>query len=799
MQKSIPNNNGQMFPFPDLLASNDEKASKKFGVNYAKAIWSRYLYADFSIYQKIGRFVENRKYAEGLQSIDKYKDMLDIKGDTSYLNLDFQSVSVIPKFVNLVIGEMINQEFKIQCNALDESSMKDYEEQKRKIYANMLMKDFSDKMEEMTGLGLVDKSIPVPKDKEEADIFIDTTLKQAVEIAMEVCIQFVNDSNNFDKEIKERIIRDLIVLKIAATREYFDENDDIRVRYVDPVNLVLPYSTSPYYREAEYIGEVKKMSFHELMELAGDQFTKEQWEEIKNQIGNSPSSYTLREENGRYYNGNTYGGNKNSDFYVTVLDFEFRSNNHKVTYEKKYINDDNFFLNKKSPDYIPNPDSKTKKEVFSNSYQVFYEGMWIVGTEYIMNYGLQKNMKREKTPTGAYSGKAKSRYNIIAPNIYDGENKSLVETMIPHDDQIMLAFLKLQQALIKARPAGISVDAGALENVLYGKGEEFMDPQEIVEIFDQTGNLYYRSESLEGDGGVIYNQKPIQELANGLSQSAMSFVAIYQHNLDMIRNITGINEFRDGSTPDSKTLSGVMKSSVSMSRNSSRFLNEAFLWLFGQTAKGIALMVQLKSMADGLKGFELALGKESIDVLEITDKLSFSTLGIEIVPLPDAEERSYLDQLIEKAITAGSIELEDAMQIRDVAKVNVKKATHLLKKLRKDKQEQDMKMAEHNSQLNMQSQTQSAMAIKQAEMQLKQMEHQFELEKMQVEFNFKMQLAKLEGRIDAEIEMVKGEEKMEQIKAAMEADMDDSEAKGTRQPSIFSLPPGGQMKSEDFD
>lgn len=789
--------NKRFSPFPNMLASQDVKATDEFGVQYAKAIWSRYLYADYSISQKISRFVENRKAAEGLQSIDKFKDLMDLKGDTSYLNLDFQSISVIPKFVNLIVGEMINQDYKIQANALDESSMKKYEEEKIKIYQNMLMKEFSDQLEEKVGMSLVDKTMPIPKDKEDADIYIDTTLKQATEVAMEICIKFVMDSNHFDKRIKEKLVRDLVVLKICATREYFDENDDIRLRYVDPINLVLPYTKDSYFSDLEYCGEVVKMNFHELMEMAGDQFNEEQYFEIWQSMGTRTGNgaFTNREEFGRYYNNGSAGSYTNDDFYITVMDFEYRSNNHNITYEKKYISDDNFFMKKKSPGYEPKEPSPNK-EVFSKSYQVFYEGVWITGTDYIFNYGLQKNMRRPKKG-GAYNSQVKSRYNIVAPNIYDMENKSMVESMIPLDDQMTLAHLKLQQALAKARPSGIAVDVGALEEVMYGRGEEFIDPLEIQQIFDQTGNLYYRSESLETENGV-YNQKPIQELANGLHQSSLYYIEIRNSNLQAIREITGINEFRDGSQPDTKTLVGVQKASVSMSRNSSRFLNEAFLYVYGQTANGVALMVQLKAMADKLKGFEYALGRENIDILNVTKDLSFAEMGINILPLPDAEEIAYLDNLINQALANGSIELEDAMEIRDVAKINVKKATHLLKKRRKEKQEQDMQKTAFASQQNAQAQTQSAMAVKQAEMQLVQMKHEFEMQKLQMEYQLKMELAKVDGKVKAEVEMVKGDEKLDQIKLGMSYNMDDSEAKGgASQPDIFSLPPG--MSSKELD
>jgi hypothetical protein len=787
-------NTSKNYPLPNLMATPAEKKENSYGLAYAKAMYGRYLNADYSIYNRIAQFVENRKYAEGMPSIEKFKDQLDLNGDASYLNLDFQSVSVIPKFVNLLVGEMINQEFEIQAEAMDEGSMAKYDEEKAAIYANLLLKDFSAQLEEMTGFGLTDQSKPVPKDKEEADILIDTTLKQAVEIAMEVAIKFVNNSNNYDTEIKERIIRDLVVIKIAATRRYFDEAKNIKTRYVDPANLIIPYTKDPYMRDRGYGAEIVKMGFNEFVQLTNGQFNNEEILEIGNKVGKQTvgSNFNLREENGRYYNSSYNGSYTSDDFYITVVDFEFRSNNFDLTYEKKYKSEDKYFLNQKTTGYQPSKHAKGKREVFSKNMQVMYEGLWVVGTDYVANYGLAENMTRPKKG-GAYSNEVHSRYEIVAPGIYDMTNKSIVESMIPHDDQIELSHLKLQQAMIKARPSGVAVDAGALEDVLHGRGEEFLDPMEIVEIFDQTGNMYYRSESPEFGGA--YNQQPIRELANGLSANALNFVAIYNHELEMIRQITGINEARDGSTPSSKALPGAQKLAVNMSRNATRFLNEAYLNIFKRTAEGIGSMIQLKAMGDGLKGFELALGKEIVDVINVVKDLSFAELGINIVPLPDAEERAYLESLIEKAITVGSIELEDAMEIRDVSRVNVKKATHLLKKTRKDKAEQAQKAAEANAQAQSQAQGQQAQQLEQMKMQTKQMEHQQAMELQADKYNREMELAKVNGMMKGEVEMIKGDEKKEQIKAAMDANLDDSEGSGVPQPKIFS----GIKNTENID
>ena len=771
-------NTGGLY-FPNRLASDKEKESDKYGLQYAKAIYNKYINQSYSLYNQREKFINNRKYAEGYQSVQKYKDMLNMNGDLSYANLDFSVVSVLPKFVDLLVGEMMNQEYTISVDAIDDQSATKYEEDKNKIFANVLLKDFDKQVQEATGLTAMDKSVPVLEDEEEAKMYIQMTYKQAVEEATEEVLQYVFKANN-DKEVARKVIRDLIVLKWCAVRVYYDENYNVRFRYVDPLNLIVPYSNNDTFTDVDYGGEVLKMSFADLKRM-NKTLTDDQLKDIVKKFGYKKQADRegTASDYGAYYNNGYNSDLDFDDFYIDVVDFEFRSVDN-LTYEKKYYKKDGYYMNKKSKDYDPSEKQKKdkkKREMLSKDYVCYYEGFWIVGSEYVFNYGKRKNQPRKKNGY-AYDSETMSRYKISAPDIYDNVNKSLVEKMIPMVDQMQLAHLKIQQAIAKARPAGLSIDISGLENVMKGKGNDWMKPLEVVEIFDQTGNIIHRG--TDPDGNQV-NRSPIVPLDNGLPRTLNGFIEVYNMNLQMLRDITGINEFRDGTTPDSKTLVGVQKEAITVSRNTTRPLNEAYFRLLERVADHCALLIQLKAEYDpkGLESYKGALGQKSIDILSINKEIASASFGIFITLSPSFQDQQRIELEIDRALGTGTIELEDAMEVRDIAKNNVKKAIYFLVQRRKKKLAEENQRQMALSQANAQAQSQAAMASKQLDMQLEQMKHENKMREIEAKGMLDIEKEKVKGMVDAEVEMVKGDEKLEQIQASFKYDLDDSS--GTRQ------------------
>ena len=561
---------------------------------------------------------------------------------------------------------------------------------------------------------------------------MELNYKQATEIAMEQGIELTMYLNDWE-EIKKRIIRDLVVLDIGIAKTGV-ENGKITVRYVDPVNFVSSHSSNPDFRNMEYAGEIIYVTIHDLKRMAGDEFTDEEYEEIAMSVlgkhGN-PAKLSLSSVN---YNG--YEVNEYDTYKLALLDGVFKCTD-KMHYEKKNNKYGGYSVNKKNSTYKPPKNPRYKREQMNTYVEMIYKGKWICGTDFIFDYGVADNIVRPKSNLS----KALMPYAVYAPNIINMNNKGMVERMIPFADQIQLAHLKIQHLISKVKPQGSAIELGAIENVGKGDGGTFT-PLEVQDIYQQTGNLYYR---LQQDDGSPGNANPITELRGGIGGALQELISIYQYNLQMIRDVTGINEVRDASQPDKESLVGVQKMALLASNNATRWLNQAFLSITKNIAKSVALRVQdLVEYKGAYKGYVQAVGEYNMKAIEVTKDVTLADFGIMIEPLPDDEEKALLEQNIQVSIQQQALRIEDAILIRTIP--NIKLANQMLILRRKKYQKEQQETAMANAQANAQQQQMSIQAKAQADAQMKQMEAQAEMEKMQMEFQLKENFAQAEHK-----------------------------------------------------
>lgn len=742
--------------YPTPFASNEDKAKKEYGLQYFKKMYSdwdkssHYNYAD-----RRKTFNTARQYAEGTQGIAKYKDLLDVQGDSSYMNIDWTPVSIVPKFVDVMCGEMINQEYEIKASAIDPVSEERKNKDEGNYRLNMTAKPHLDKVNGIMGADFKPKGF-TPENEEELDLYMNLNYKQAHEISLEQGIEFVLDLNDF-KETRKRIIRDLIVIGQAAVKTYIEPSAGIKVKYVDPANLITSYSDSPDFKNIKHVGEIYSVTIGELKRMAGDTFTEEEYEEIAESYGKVPkkSEFEGFSSTGIY-------GQEYDRFSVQILEGEFMCP-YEVNYEKKENNFGGYSVKKRKSGHEPSKKSKNKREKLSNNVKVVYSGKWIVGTDFIFDYGLAKNMMRPKSNLS----ETKLSYMIYAPNLRDMKTVSLCQRMIPFADQIQLAHLKLQHVLAKARPKGAAFEIGALENVSKGDGGTFT-PLELQEIYDQTGNIYYRRLD---DDGVQNSVMPIQELENGIGREMMQLVQVYNHNLQLIRDVTGINEVREGAKPSSEALVGIQKLQLLASNNATRQINEGYLNLIKSLGECVAMRLQDVVKYDKpLKGYVSALGSNTMKNIKIGKDLSIYDFGITLEVAPDEQEKQMLEQNIQISISQKELRIEDAILIRGLR--NVKLANQMLILRRKKYQEEQQEMAQKNTQMQMQQQQQATMAASQGRQQEEQMKAQMAQASIQAKAQSDMALMKLEYQLKAKYEEQMHKLKMEQLSLTNEGKVD---------------------------
>ena len=522
--------------FPDQVVPDVEKASYDYGLQVGRAIESEWFRNDRGWQDRFNTNYNNfhrlRLYARGEQSIQKYKDELSINGDLSYLNLDWKPVPVIPKFVDIVVNGMSQRSYDIKAYAQDPESI-----MKRTAYAealqrDMMQKDLINQIQQMTGLDVSKsqgKGLEM-ESEEDLQLHMQMDYKESIEVAEEEVINNVLAKNKYDLT-RRRLNQDLTILGIAATKTSFNRSEGVTVDYVDPASLVYSYSEDPNFEDIYYVGEVKPISLPELKKQFPDLTTSE-LEEIQKYPGNQ--NYT-RNWSGRY-----------DDSTVQVLYFEYKTYTNQVFKIKQTASGLEKALEKQDT-FIDAPEGDNFKKAF-RSIEVLYSGAKILGHEKMLEWKMAENMTRPYADTV----KVNMNYNIVAPRLYKGRIESIVSRITGFADMIQLTHLKLQQVMSRIVPDGVYMDIDGLAEVDLGNGTNY-NPAEALNMYFQTGSLVGRS--MTQDGGPNPGKVPIQELStsNGMGK-IQSLIQTYEYYLKMIRDVTGLNEARDGTLPDKQSL-----------------------------------------------------------------------------------------------------------------------------------------------------------------------------------------------------------------------------------------------------
>jgi len=660
------------------------------------------------------------------------------------MTLDWTPVPIIPKFAKIVVNKIISSYRYPQVEAMDPLSQSEKDIKKKKIALRIENKQM---FEEAKAAGLevdVDPS-KLPQTPEEVEIFLDTNIKTDAEIAAQLATNMTLKWNNFDERIYRRNVEDLVNCGMAVTKRSNDPNYGIDEEYVDPAFFIHSFTDDPTFSDLVYAGHIKRISIQELKRVAGDQFSEEQYQKmgktVMNKYGNNASRFM---EN--YYDQRLSRYNYGYDEYtIEVLDFEFLSVDPMI-YEKKQSRFGNIGFYFKGNTYeTPKNSVYDRKPVQMNNATV-YGGVYIIGTDYIYNYGQKTNVPKNIHDLT----RARMSYSVVATNIRNMIPKSLISSVIGFADQLQLSHLKIQQAIAKAKPDGIIIDIEGLENVDLGRGGD-LQPLEIQDIYEQTGVFYYRSKNPEGG----FQNPPIRQIDNSI-RNINELIALYNHYLRMIRDATGINEVMDGTTPKGEALVGVNQMAVAAGNNALYDVTNASMVLYRKVCEDILKCLQILPPQSVIyKVYEKAIGKTNMSVLNSFSNLPMYNFGILVMTDLNDRDRQYLEQNIQISLSQKEIDLEDAIAIRNIKDVD--QAERLLIIRRKKRIAQQQQMAQQNIQMQSQANAQAAQAAAQAEVQKEQQLAQLEMQKKQMEFQMKAQLAQMEHQMNMEIVRLKGE------------------------------------------
>ena len=716
--------------FPSQAVPDLEKISHEYGLKVARAIeqeWFRDSHnSRFSHTQ--GKYHNLRLYARGEQSIQKYKDELSINGDLSYLNLDWKPVPIIPKFVDIVVNGMSERMFNIKANSQDQYGVSKRTEYMESVIRDMESKDFNDQAASLLSVDLYETDpSQLPDTKEELDLHMQLTYKQAVEIAEEQAIDVLLKGSNYDL-IRRRMLYDLTVLGIGCVKTNFNWSEGAKVEYVDPANIVYSHTESPYFDDIYYIGEVKTIPINELAREF-ENLTEADLEGIQ------------KKSSSRYIDSRRAQAYDHNQVQILYFNYKTYTNNvHKVKETgmggQKAI--------EKTDAFNPPKNMEGGYGKLQRSVECLFEGAMILGTDKLLKWDKAENMMREKSDFN----KVKMNYALVAPRMYEGRIESIVSRITGFADTIQLTHLKLQQVLSRMVPDGVYLDADGLAEIDLGNGTNY-NPQEALNMFFQTGSVIGRS--LNSDGDQNPGKIPIQQISNGAGQNKMgNLIQTYNYYLQMIRDVTGLNEARDGSMPDPKSLVGVQKLAAANSNVATRHILLGSMFLTTQIAEALSLRISdILEYSPTADAFVQAIGAHNVATLKEMSELHLYDFGIFIELEPDEEEKQMLENNIQTALSQKLIDLDDAIDIRDVR--NVKLANQLLKVKRKNKAKQDQKVEQENMQAQAKANSEAQRAIAEIEMQKNQAKAQNDIQLESVKSETKLGYLQEEVRLKKEL------------------------------------------------
>jgi len=734
--------------FPSQTVSDAEKLSYDYGLKVGKAIEQEWFNNDRNMNKYRSNhadFHNLRLYARGEQSIQKYKDELSINGDLSYLNLDWKPVPIISKFVDIVVNGIAERTYDIKAYSQDANGVAKRTKYMQSILSDMRSKELNEFTKQAFDISIAENDEEtLPETKEELELHMQLSYKQSIEVAEEQALNVLMEGSNYEL-IKKRFYYDLTVLGIGAVKTSFNTSDGVKIDYVDPANLVYSYTDSPYFDDIYYVGEVKTIPVNELAKEF-PHLSESDLEDIMKNKSYNRSNYNSR-----------HNYDKEDNNHVQVLYFNYKTYMNEV-YKVKETRTGADKIIPKDDSFNPPENMEGGYSKMLRSIEVLYDGAMILGTNKLLKWEMAKNMMRPKSNFT----KVKMNYAIVAPRIYNGKIDSLVKRITGFADMIQLTHLKLQQVMARMVPDGVYLDADGLAEVDLGNGTNY-NPQEALNMYFQTGSVIGRSFTSEGD--MNPGKVPIQEITSGSGGNKMQvLIGNYNYYLQMIRDVTGLNEARDGSMPDKNALVGIQKLAAANSNTATRHILQAGLYLTAETAECLSLRISdIIEYSPAKEAFIQAVGVHNIATLEEMSQLHLYDFGIFINLQPDDEEKARLENNIQMALQQKSIELEDAIDLREIR--NVKLANQLLKVRRKNKEQKDRALQMENIQAQTQSNAQAAQAAAQAEVQknqalnagkaeLMQMQAQVDAQKMMQEVAMKKELMSLEFQYNMQLKNV---------------------------------------------
>lgn len=666
------------------------------------------------------KFTEIKQYSMGKQSISKYKKLqpgTEIEDNTE-IALDASPLAILPKFREIAISKLMQREYNIQATAVDPLSRSEEDIFFNQMKLKIMMREIAQKAGSTLANSPVLKASPdEPKDMDELKMQVDYTYKHVLCMEAEEAIQLVMQQNNIEEE-RKRVCESMFDYGIGFYKDWIDENGKENFRAVDMVNFMCSFCQKPDFSDMVHAGEFLEIMVADLAPYFDEKQMRYICECVAGKYGN-PSTFTPT--------GSGYWNR----WKVLVWDFQFITfNTYAYATEVDSRGNERFgkvdfsYLNK-SADYLENPKGEPYPKYASSRVKTKMKCKWIVDTDMMYDYGIAENQGRKK------SNWWDTRLDFVGYswNFHRMVYSGITERLMPVADAIQLTWMKLQNLKNKLIPYLIDIDLTALENVAIGQGGIGMKPMELIDFAFDNFILLHRTDPLISEKNPNYKAMTITP--SGQLQAFAQLYSDLEMQINMMRQISGLNELTDGSTPNAKTLVPVAEAAVQSTNNALYLISNGERQLMQRLADQIMLKVQIAVKLGKVEGYLKPLGEQSVKFLSINPDISLREFGIFLEDMPTETQREALWAQVNAKDSNGLLTIADKAMVWSIK--SLKLATQILDYKLKKAQDEARQFELQKIQQATQGNAQIAQMTAQLTQQTMQMQGQIDLQKIAAE------------------------------------------------------------------
>lgn len=734
--------NDTVFSLPSEFDSPSEKIKTEWGLKYAQGIIAL---ADFKersdgLNDKHGAWMDSQKYARGEHDISELRRRA-IPTETEWMALPFNIGTPAPKLIRILQENIYGHPYKPNVDIFDSHSHSRLEKKKNELLAKMSLGKL---VNQLKGEGLLpdemrfSKLDNAPKDEHEVEMYLKTNSKVIEQIAIEKLIRR-SFSNAQMSQVERKIVENLVQISFVGVRTGIDSKGCFFVEHLTPQNSITSYCENEDFSDMVYAGHITTITVGELREKMPDLNDDELLNIVRSNAGRRlKQDYGLDFGTRRYFNLTTTERTRMEGIRLQVFNFETLQSD-RTTYVEKELETGGFDIKKRSKDYKT---EDPKRKIHKGIVERIYEGKFIMNTQYMMEWGLKPNVAY-KVRKGKTVHKPCFSYIFYSPGMLEMQSKSIVEEIKPNIDKMLILEIKMLHFLALAKPPGFSFDHSAIVAAINGMGMEGVDPKTIIEMSMWTGDIHYASRDETGQPILQPGQLPITFNPSTVDQAIERFAQLWNYELDKVKEIMGMNDAVDSSTPDTRRLKSVNEQAMRAHKTAIRSLQNAYLSVVKQIAERCAYFQQL-AIKNGTQTDEMRdlLSDPEFAVLNAKE-IGELMFNISIELLPDDEEKNAILQDVSIGLQQGVIDMEDALIIRRVLDESVDKAIEVF----------SLRVQRRRQMLQEQAQQQQQM-----QMQAEQAKLQGEAQKEQMIMQLKGQLEELTKGLEGQSIVLKEEE-----------------------------------------